>query len=50
MPLKLHLENAKSHYSSLLITGVAQHRLGGVNGKAQQQRDFHRRVDRCPSS
>jgi hypothetical protein len=31
MPLELHLENAnlsESHYSSLLITGVAQHRLG----------------------
>jgi hypothetical protein len=31
MPLELHIENANlsdSHYSSLLITGVAQHRLG----------------------
>ncbi len=31
MPLELHLENAnlsESHYSSLLITGMAQHRLG----------------------
>jgi hypothetical protein len=31
MPLELHIENANlsdSHYSSLLIAGVAQHRLG----------------------
>ena len=31
MPLELHSENAnlsESHYSSLLLTGVAQHRLG----------------------
>jgi len=31
MPLELHIENAnlsESHYSSLLITGVAQHRVG----------------------
>jgi len=28
MPLKLHLENAKSHYSSLLITGVGPTQVG----------------------